>query len=224
MRQDAGAQFPSRRAIRPAGKVRRFIAGDEDAFRVIAERYQKRVLRYLSRYFKLEDDAADLTQETLLALLRQIERNPHICQEDATLGPFILTIAARAAIDELRRISMRRRKEGVVALFPVAQLSGAQATAAAMEIEHDVHQALAKLPPTLRRVALLYFLAGFSSVDVAEETGSTLAAVKSQIRRSRDLLAVYLNSYSKGANHDIRPLAAGRAGEPAAGRASGLHR
>ncbi len=205
--------------------LRRFVAGDNDAFQVIAERYHTRVLTYLSRYFKLADLAADVTQETFFALFRQIGRQPNLWLEDGTLKPLILTIAARAAIDELRRERMRLDRETTLALSSSGgELSRAEAAVAATEIELDVRRAVAELPPDLRRVALLYFMDGYNTPEVAKLTHSSVGAVRGRIARARELLSIRLNRYSKGADHDLRPTTAGGTGEATDAGSPGLHR
>jgi RNA polymerase sigma-70 factor (ECF subfamily) len=209
--------------VRDVDALRDFVKGDDDAFQLIVDRYRRPVLAYLSRYCKRADCAADMTQETFLALFRHLIQEPDVWLRDGTLGPFIFTIAAGVAIDELRHETMRLERESIAVLSPVSALFREEVDVSAREIVLDVRRALAALPLEVRDVALLYFLDGHTTPEVATMLGLPKDAVRGRIARARQLLSTYLKRYSKGANNDIRPAATGRAGEPPAGHPTGLH-
>jgi RNA polymerase sigma-70 factor, ECF subfamily len=74
--------------------------GDDRACRALVECYQRRVFALLSR-FGVRGRADDLAQETFLRVFRALsEWSP---SGPARLSTWILTIATRLALDELRR-------------------------------------------------------------------------------------------------------------------------
>jgi len=173
--------------VSDAELVRRFHGDDRDAFRLISVRYKARVLTYVRRYFKAEDRAEDVVQETFFRIFRKMKRDRNVCPEGETLEPLVISITARTAIDDLR-MNTRRARHEVLALFPVADPSDEEAYTIAREIEIDFRAALATLPPTLQRDVWLYFVAGYTGSDIARMTRSTVGATKMRISRARQLL------------------------------------
>lgn len=211
-------------SLSDAEAVRLFLAGDEDAFRVIADRYEDRVLSYLTRYYRLAESALDVTQETFLNVFHEMTRRPGFKLKAETLEPMILSIAARAAINQLRRESVRGERPNDLTLFPVADLEEEAIAATVTEIELDVRAAMARLPPDARQVIFLHFICGHTGREIAKMTDSTLAAVKSRIKRARDLLITHLKGYRKGPDHELRPSTDGGAREAADEGTAWLHR
>lgn len=56
----------------------------------------------------------------------------------------------------------------------------------------DVREALAKLPPELREVTILFFFQEVKQKEIAKILGIGLPLVKYRIKRAKELLAVYL--------------------------------
>lgn len=175
--------------------LRRFLAGNNDAFRVIADRYRKGVLAYVSRYFKMTHHAVDVTQETFFRLYRLVlsERNVYL-KHDALLS-LILKIASAAAIDALRHESSLEETHNSLAIFSPTNLYRPDNSALVAEIRLDVERAMAKLPPDLRQIGQLHYLDGHSSVELAKLTGHPVSVVKHRIRRVRQLLVKHLKDY-----------------------------
>lgn len=204
--------------------LEQFIGGDQDAFCEIVRRYGRRVLGYLSRYIRPVYRAEDVTQETFFRLFRLIQRNPKFWPEGHSIEPLVVIIAGRTATDDLRRESRRRSAHNALAIFPVDEPPQADADAIAAEINDEIHAALAKLPPTLRRTALLYFLEGQSRTDVAQITRSSVDTVTRRISRARRLLIPYLQRSWKESLHDVpRATTERRAREATDGPLPGIH-
>src|SRR5262245_34315895 len=83
--------------------LRRAQRGEDAACRALVERYQARVFALLSRMLGRERRALveDLAQETFLQVFRALAGYSPL--GPARLSTWILTIATRRAIDELRR-------------------------------------------------------------------------------------------------------------------------
>jgi RNA polymerase sigma-70 factor (ECF subfamily) len=178
-----------------AESLRRFRAGDNDAFRALAKRYHKSVLAYLSRYFNLSHRVADVTQEAFFRLYRLVTLDQNFCLENETLQPLLIRIAGAAAIDAVRHESSLDETHNALAIFSPTNLYRPDNSALVSEIRLDVQRAMAKLPPDLRQIGQLHYLDGHSSVQVAEITGYPQSAIKHRIRRVRQLLVKHLKDY-----------------------------
>jgi RNA polymerase sigma-70 factor, ECF subfamily len=206
--------------------IARFVAKDLDAFRLLVERYEKKVSLYLSRYFKLTDRVADITQETFLRLFRRITDHPDAWPKGESILPLLMFMAARAAARDFRKqYSLRELDNTAFAVFPHDEEPFWAETAASVAmLSIDVQRAHEALPPSLREVMQLYFLDGHSGADVAEMTGSTLESVKIKIFRARQFLKEFFQQHSKGASHDVRIPPGTGAGPASSDPAPGLHR
>src|SRR4051794_12151874 len=85
--------------------LRRAMRGERDASRALVELYQARVFALVSRMLAGRGRATveDIAQDTFLAVFRQLPGFEPA--GSAKLSTWILTIAARRSIDELRRRS-----------------------------------------------------------------------------------------------------------------------
>jgi RNA polymerase sigma-70 factor (ECF subfamily) len=174
--------------------------GNEEVFRLIVERYQRRLLTYVARHFRLDDRAVEITQEALFRLFCKILRDPNLWLENNTLQPLLIRIAGAVAVDELRGERSRRELQHKLTRAPGAEPSRPDEDLLAAEIVREVWSALAKLPPTLQTAALLYFADGYSSTEVARLTKSAPGVAKGRIARARELLITYLEPFWKGVN------------------------
>lgn len=177
-----------RRELDDATRVRA-IAGDDAAARALVELYQARVFALLSRLLAGRGRATveDLAQDTFLAVFRGLggfdPRGP------ARLSTWILTIAARRAIDELRKARP--------ALLPDpgrtrASEDRADARSRRRELAQAIERALAALSPELRAAFVLREYHDLDYVEIARALDIELGTVRSRLSRARGELRARL--------------------------------
>jgi RNA polymerase sigma-70 factor (ECF subfamily) len=83
--------------------VRRFRAGEAEAFTRLVERHQQRVYRLCLRVLSDPEAAADVAQDTFITVLRKLDG----FRGDAAFTTWLHRVAVNACYDELRR---RRRR------------------------------------------------------------------------------------------------------------------
>ena len=163
--------------------LRRAVRGDTGAARALVELYQGRVFALVSRMLAGRGRATieDAAQDTFLHVFRRLgtfdERGA------ARLSTWILTIAARRAIDELRR----RRP----ALLPELDRAGearADERAVRRELAQAIEAALHELSPELRAAFLLREYHGLEYAEIAGALDIDLGTVKSRLSRARAAL------------------------------------
>lgn len=163
--------------------LRRAQRGDADACRALVERYQRPVFALLSRLLGGGRRAAveDLAQETFLQVFRGLAGFTPL--GPARLSTWILTIASRRAIDELRR------PERSVALVtePIAA-ERADGDAVRREVAAAIERALAALAPEYRAAFLLREYHGLDYADIARALAIDVGTVKSRLSRARAAL------------------------------------
>jgi RNA polymerase sigma-70 factor (ECF subfamily) len=79
------------------------LAGNDEAFRVLVERYQERVLRMLAKFTRDRMEAEDLGQDVFVKVFRKL----HTFQQDSAFYTWVYRIAVNTATD-YPRCSTRR--------------------------------------------------------------------------------------------------------------------
>lgn len=163
--------------------IRRAGAGDPAASRRLVECYQHRVFALLSRMLWRHGRATveDIAQDTFLRVFQNLATFE--ADGPAKLSTWILTIAARRAIDELRRLRPVPTDDirGTSTDRTDAQIQRKQLVAA-------IETALADLSPELRAAFLLREYHGLEYTEIARSLGIELGTVKSRLARARTLL------------------------------------
>jgi RNA polymerase sigma-70 factor (ECF subfamily) len=164
--------------------LRRAQRGEARACRAFVERYQTPVFALLSRLVGRDrcELSEDLAQETFLSAFRTLAQFSPL--GPARLSTWILTIAARRAIDELRRHRLVTESEisatGVAASVCADESSRQQALATAIAV------AVEELRPETRAAFLLREYHGLEYAEIARALGVELGTVKSRVSRARD--------------------------------------
>lgn len=166
-----------------ASAIQRAARGDRDASRQLVELYQRRVFALVSRMLAGRGRAAieDAAQDAFLDVFRRLPGfDP---AGPAKLSTWILTIAARRAIDELRK----QRPALLADVERVAPMSEARSDDRAMrrELVAAIEAALRELSPELRAAFLLREYHGLDYGDIARELDIELGTVKSRLARAR---------------------------------------
>lgn len=161
--------------------------GDEEAFRLIFERWARPVAGFILCMVHGRDAADELAQETFLRAYRNLGR----LRDDSKLSTWLFGIARRVALEHLRA---RRRETS-----PAEPVGDARRHARAAEGEADspaallldkelgrmVGDALAALDEDKRTVFALKVYQQRSYEEIAEITGFTPAKVRNDLHRAR---------------------------------------
>src|SRR5262249_51173384 len=125
----------------------------------------------------------DLAQETFL---RSIKALPHFRSQQAggtaRLSTWVLTIATRLALDELRA----RKHEPLPAVLPDSKRT--DETAERKAIAQRIEAALDELGPQFRAAFVLRELHELDYEEIAEALGCDVGTVKSRLARARERL------------------------------------
>jgi RNA polymerase sigma-70 factor (ECF subfamily) len=141
-------------------------------------------------------DAADATQETLLAIVRGLGR----FDGRSRFTTWTYRIAVNASLDELRR-RRRRPEPGLDEAMP-APLGGGREreySADASDQRLDVDAALLRLPSEFRAAVVLRDLCGLDYAEIATVLDIPPGTVRSRIARGRALLVPLLGGNSSPA-------------------------
>jgi RNA polymerase sigma-70 factor (ECF subfamily) len=159
---------------------------DEAAFEQLVIRLQDRLYTFALRICRSPDEAADATQEGLLAAWRTRAS----FRGDSAVSTWMLTITRSKALDRIRRRDDALTIDDVV--DPPAAPDHAPATATRL----DVIEALRRLTPEFREVAVLADILKLPLSEIATITGAPENTVKTRLFRARAHLAGMLRGAS----------------------------
>ena len=161
-------------------------AGDERAFRSLVDPYLRALELHCYRMLGSVEDSEDILQETLLRAWRGLDS----FEPRAGIGAWLYRIATNACLDELER---RPRRPQPVQPHPQTPIDPAAAPsydpaaryALREGLELALLSAIQHLPGRQRAVLILRDVLGWTSPEVADLLGSTVAAVNSALQRAR---------------------------------------
>jgi len=169
--------------------LKRYAAGEEEAFQELMRRYRDSVYAFLRRFLSRSDMVEDVFQETFLQLF--VSRDTF----DVTrpLRPWLFTIAANKAKDALRRM----QRSEVTQLGNMFENEESSIDDVLNALDHDtrmpyddlirderadsVKRALTRLPEKLREIILLAYFHKFSYAEIAGILGIPIGTVKSRL-------------------------------------------
>jgi RNA polymerase sigma-70 factor (ECF subfamily) len=177
-----------------ADLVRRAKAGELDAFEALTNRYEQRIYGLAMRMLRQEQDAEDVTQQTFLSVLENLEG----FRGEASFSTWVLRIASHAALKIIRK----RKGLNTVSLEEVTEPSDNLNSIPHPEFiadwrqspEHLVEQnevrrlldeALTRLDEKHRLVFLLRDVEGLSVRETADALELSEANVKVRLLRAR---------------------------------------
>lgn len=159
--------------------------GDDQAFAALVGRYERKLLRVLTRLVHDEELARDLAQETFWRVYQRLDR----FDTSRRFGPWLFRVGLNLSLDELRRRSgppvasideLAPPRHGSFDLpDPDPRLRE--------ELVQEVRYLLEKLPLLYRTVLVLRDLEGFSSAEVAAIIQKREATVRWRLARAREM-------------------------------------
>ena len=170
--------------------IEQVLAGDNEAFGVLVERYQTKVYNLALRITGNEDDAADMSQEAFLRAWRSLKA----FQFESSFSTWLFRLTHNVCIDHLRA---RQRKptvsltmqdedgeEAVQLDLPDTAPDPEQALLLAEDREL-VKRALAALPAETREILILRAINDLSYQQIAQVMHLQEGTVKSRLSRAR---------------------------------------
>ncbi|HEV7472920.1 MAG TPA: sigma-70 family RNA polymerase sigma factor [Pyrinomonadaceae bacterium] len=165
--------------------IRRSRAGDQEAFRLIFERYARPVLSFIYDLVGQRDLADELTQETFVRAYKSLNS----VRDDTKLASWLFGIGRNVAREAIR--ARYRENQNVSKIdFADEQLESRTPVSPAQDLLHKelnsaMQNALALLDEDHRVVFVLKVFRQCSYREIVDVTGFTLAKVKTDLHRAR---------------------------------------
>ena len=174
--------------------VTRAKAGDLDAFETLTTRYERQVYSIALRMLRNEQDAEDVTQQTFLSLVENLDG----FREEARFATWLMRIATHAALKVIRKrkgletVSLEAATEPQddTEAIPHPEFIADWRESPAHLVERNetrrlIDDALASLDEKHRLVFLLRDVEGWSVRETAQALGLSEANVKVRLLRAR---------------------------------------
>lgn len=180
-----------------ADLVARVQNGDKRAFDLLVLKYQRKVIRLLSRMVRHPGDVEDVAQETFIKAYRALSQ----FRGDSAFYTWLYRIAINTARNwqaaQNRRpntISSTENDEGETfeQVDNLIDINTPEAMVASKQIVETVNAAIAALPEDLRTAIVLREIEGMSYDDIALSMNCPIGTVRSRIFRAREAIAAQL--------------------------------
>ena len=179
--------------------VQRAQAGEREAFNQLVAKYQRRLMRLLTRLLNDSAEAEDVVQETFIKAYRALRH----FRGDAAFYTWLY----RIAINSAKNVLLSRKRHGTP-LLPrndaaaparsepavaeeerLRDINTPESMLASKQIAQTVNAAMDALPIDLRTAIALREIEGLSYEEIAEIMDCPLGTVRSRIFRAREAIA-----------------------------------
>ena len=186
MRNAALAPYPGDVSPRPA---------EDDEFTGLYRQYHPQLFRYITHHFGPRD-ADEITQEAMARALRSLDR----ARTDAETWAWLIRVARTVAHDLARgrRICDATDDDAVLMNDPHDDAVLPEPAVLLDERRRIVRRALKMLPPSQRRILLLYEVDELNCPAIARLVGSTEDAVRKALQRARRRFATEIRTIGGG--------------------------
>lgn len=173
------------------------LAGNEEAFEILVERYSGPLFTFICRFLNDADDASDILQHVFTQLYISLPK----LHTGEPLKPWLFRVAHNRCLDELRRkrgipFSSLQIDTGDEELSPLEAIPDTNPLPEDIAEQHDLQEllqrAIAALPPKFRSVVLLRYTSQLSFPDIAQTLQIPEATAKTYFQRAKPLLRVAL--------------------------------
>ncbi|UGQ44592.1 RNA polymerase sigma factor RpoE [Massilia endophytica] len=173
--------------------VERVQAGERQAFDLLVSKYQRRLMRLVSRIVHDPAEAEDVVQETFIKAFRALR---HFRGDSAfytwlyriginTAKNFLVNQGRRPPTSTEADLEAAAQGEGE----PLRDINTPESVLASKQIAATVNEAMDALPLDLRTAIVLREIEGLSYEEISAIMGCPIGTVRSRIFRAREVIA-----------------------------------
>jgi RNA polymerase sigma-70 factor, ECF subfamily len=171
--REGGGMGPEDREL-----ICRLRSRDEAALDVVMRKYSFRVTSAAFQILRRRCDAEEVTQDVFMSLWRSPER---FDSDRGALPTWLIILARSRALDRLRRIQAKSRRENRVK-GKILGLGAAAAEAFTRDRNLTLQQLLSRLPAQQERVIRRAYFEGYALAEIAALHRIPLGTVKGRVR------------------------------------------
>lgn len=170
--------------------------GNADAFEVLVEKYQKKMLNMAYRMMGDYEEACEVVQEAFLSAYRTMKT----FRGEATFSTWLYSITMNHARNRMKQMTSRARheestlddpietQEGSYTVEPQSREALALEQLEKKEVQQTVQACINSLDKEYREVLILRDIQGFSYEEISDILTLPDGTVKSRLFRARDMM------------------------------------
>lgn len=160
--------------------------GDDEAFKDLVLRYERRLIGTIYQLVRDRDLAEDLAQETFLRVLGSIDQ----FDTSRRFGPWLLRIGVNITVDYLRKQKRRGRwyqfSQSATGDWPDPSVADPRRQ---KDIQQEVQIVIDEIPEKYRQVLVLRDIENFSTSDIAAILDRKEATIRWRLSEARTQFA-----------------------------------
>jgi RNA polymerase sigma-70 factor, ECF subfamily len=171
--------------------------GDQDAFSLLVQRYQRRVFNLVLRMLQDYEEASETTQEAFLAAWQGMPS----FRGEARFSTWLYRIAYNCALKQLELRKRERTLQQALQAEQILESTGDEQKNAhleALDSQELVQEQLSQLPAKYRIVLILRHLQDMTYEEMAEVLTMPIGTIKTHLFRARNLLKERLQAFEHG--------------------------
>lgn len=180
--------------------VERAMTGDRDAFNELARLSIARLYAVAQLILRDHDQAADATQEALVAAWRDLSALRDADRFEAWLHRVLVRTCHREARRHRQRLSVEIRE------LPLDDHAGPDQIPSVLDRD-QLERGFRRLGVQERAIVVLHHAEGFTLTEIADILGLPLGTVKSRLHRSVQLMRASLDADARVINIDRERIA-----------------
>jgi RNA polymerase sigma factor (sigma-70 family) len=158
--------------------ARRAATGDSEAFLALYQQNLPRVYAVCLRMVADREEAGEVTQQALIRAWETLDSY----RGESPLSAWIHRVAINVALDHLRS---RQRLGRRVQFTDDLETYDNPDPSSSREIQLDIEQAIAALPPQARTVVILHDIEGYSHAEISGMLGIAIGTSKAHLHAAR---------------------------------------
>ncbi|HEY0757326.1 MAG TPA: sigma-70 family RNA polymerase sigma factor [Ktedonobacteraceae bacterium] len=170
--------------------------GDQDAFSLLVQRYQRQVFNLIFRMLQDYEEANEVTQEAFLAAWQGLPA----FRGEARFSTWLYRIAYNCALKQLETRKRDKALQMALQAEQALELKGEDPKSSLLETldkQEMIQEQLSKLPPKYRVVLILRHLQDMTYEEMAEVLTMPVGTIKTHLFRARNLLKERLQIFEQ---------------------------